>query len=236
MAKGGDFERDVSKFLSLWWTHNEREDIFWRTSASGARATTRAAGFKKTKYEHGDITFTDPIAKPMLDLMIIEAKRGYTNTSQRIKAADMEKVCEFASTAIYTNKQIKSRIQSLFSKTKRSGGLDLLDLIDSKASPEKIILNQWIARGEVDRAQAGVPYFILIGRRDSRESFVLLPDDLQSRFEQHQHKFIKACRIMINTDFSGDRYFITNCEAYFKWLTPETVRAVSAEKPYRRFA
>lgn len=233
MAKGGDFERDISRFLSLWWTHDERDDIFWRTSASGARATARATKFKKTKYDHGDITFTDPIAKPMLDLMVIEAKRGYTNTSRKIKASDMEKVCEFARGS-NAKEKIKTRIQSLFSKAKRGGGVDVLDLIDSKATPEKIVLNQWIFKGEVDRALAGVPYFLLIGRRDSRESFVLLPDDLQSHFEQSQHKFTKAHCVVIDTGV--DRYFITNCEEYFKWLTPETVKVTSAGAPYRRFA
>lgn len=232
MAKGGEYERDISRFLSLWWTRGERDDIFWRTSASGARATARAAKFKKTKYDYGDITFTDPIAKLMLDLMVIEAKRGYTNTSRKIKAADMEETCN-AVYGSHNGSKIKARIQSLFSKTKRQGGVDLLDLVDSKADPAKVILNQWITKGEVDRALASVPYFILIGRRDSRESFVLLPDDLQCHFEQHQHKFAGAHRITI--DVGVDKYFMTNCDVYFEWLTPETVKAVSESRPYRRF-
>ncbi len=80
--KGSSFEREISVRLSLWWTQNfenPREDIFWRTSGSGARATSRSKSKKKTAYEHGDITFIDPIGKPFIDCFLIECKRGYSD-------------------------------------------------------------------------------------------------------------------------------------------------------------
>lgn len=80
-AKGGQFERDMCKDLSLWWTHGEREDVFWRTSGSGARATTRGKQGKSTHGHHGDITYTDPIGKPFLDCFIVELKKGYKDAS-----------------------------------------------------------------------------------------------------------------------------------------------------------
>uniref|UniRef100_A0A6M3LL50 Uncharacterized protein n=1 Tax=viral metagenome TaxID=1070528 RepID=A0A6M3LL50_9ZZZZ len=80
--KGSGFERDISKQLSLWWTQDldePRDDIFWRTSGSGARATSRTKKQKKTAYEYGDITFTDPIGKPLIDCILFECKKGYTS-------------------------------------------------------------------------------------------------------------------------------------------------------------
>ena len=77
MSKGPDWERNISKRLSLWWTEDDRDDIFWRTSGSGARATVRAKKGIKTKYQYGDLTFTDPVGKPLIDYFLIELKRGY---------------------------------------------------------------------------------------------------------------------------------------------------------------
>jgi len=79
--KGSGFERVIAKKLSLWWTQDldePRDDIFWRTSGSGARATSRTKKKKKTAYEYGDITFTDPIGKPLIDCILFECKKGYT--------------------------------------------------------------------------------------------------------------------------------------------------------------
>src|SRR5574343_1504424 len=77
MAKGSAFEREVCKKLSLWWTHGERDDVFWRTAGSGARATTRSKGGRKTFGQYGDVQATDPIGQPLIDLFSIEIKRGY---------------------------------------------------------------------------------------------------------------------------------------------------------------
>lgn len=75
--KGSSFEREISKQLSLWWTYGEREDVFWRSQASGARATQRKKQGKNTFGQVGDITSTDPISQPFVDLFTIELKKGY---------------------------------------------------------------------------------------------------------------------------------------------------------------
>ena len=77
MAKGSSFERDICKQLSLWWTDGERDDVFWRTSGSGARAKVRSKTGDKTFGQHGDVQATDPIGQPLIDLCSIELKRGY---------------------------------------------------------------------------------------------------------------------------------------------------------------
>jgi hypothetical protein len=77
MAKGGAFEREICKRLSLWWTDGEDDSCFWRTSNSGGRATVRGKQGKKTSGHYGDVAATDERGKPFLDLFTIEIKRGY---------------------------------------------------------------------------------------------------------------------------------------------------------------
>lgn len=76
-GKGSSFERHTCKQLSLWWTNHKRDDVFWRTSTSGARATTRSKKLQSTFGQHGDVQATDPIGQPLIDLCIIEIKKGY---------------------------------------------------------------------------------------------------------------------------------------------------------------
>ena len=76
--KGGEFERDFCKKLSLWWTEGERDDVFFRTSGSGGRASVRAEKGKKTSYHYGDITCVPGVdGETFLDLFMVELKRGY---------------------------------------------------------------------------------------------------------------------------------------------------------------
>ena len=80
-GKGSDFERSICKQLSLWWTDNERDDVFWRTAGSGAMAKTRSKSNRQTFGQYGDIQATDPIGQPLIDLCSIELKRGYSRTT-----------------------------------------------------------------------------------------------------------------------------------------------------------
>jgi hypothetical protein len=74
--KGSQFERKICVELSEWWSGGERQDIFWRSSQSGGRATQRAKKGKKTAGSYGDITALDPIGRPLLKMFTIELKRG----------------------------------------------------------------------------------------------------------------------------------------------------------------
>lgn len=79
--KGNQYEREVCRKLSEWWSPG-RSDIFWRTKGSGGRATRRSrTGRGATAFQHGDIYATDPSGLPLLDLVTIELKRGYSKTS-----------------------------------------------------------------------------------------------------------------------------------------------------------
>ena len=76
-SKGTGFERQIAKKLSLWYTEGERDDVVWRTSISGGRATVRSQQGKSTAGQHGDLTYTDPCIKPLFDRVVIECKTGY---------------------------------------------------------------------------------------------------------------------------------------------------------------
>lgn len=77
-GKGSGYERDFCRLLSLWWTDGKRDDIFWRTGGSGGRANVRFQRGHRTAGQYGDICATDLIGEPLLDLVTIELKRGYT--------------------------------------------------------------------------------------------------------------------------------------------------------------
>jgi len=77
VAKGGDFEREVAVFLSLWWTEGKRDDVFYRSQASGGRFTRRRKSGKDTDLQGGDITATLPSGRPLVKNWSIEIKTGY---------------------------------------------------------------------------------------------------------------------------------------------------------------
>lgn len=72
--KGGSFEREISKQLSLWVTNGERDDVFWRTHDSGARHTVRFHKGKETAGQDGDIQSTHPLGEQFREIFSIECK------------------------------------------------------------------------------------------------------------------------------------------------------------------
>lgn len=75
--KGGQFERDTCRQISLWWSKGKRDDLSWRSHGSGARATARAKRGKTTKGQYGDICATDSSIIPLFETLVIELKTGY---------------------------------------------------------------------------------------------------------------------------------------------------------------
>lgn len=79
--KGSTFEREMCKQLSLWFSGNTRDDLFWRSASSGGRATIRSRQGAATAGSYGDITATHPRGKLLMDMVTIELKRGYSKWS-----------------------------------------------------------------------------------------------------------------------------------------------------------
>ncbi len=78
-GKGGNFEREMAKKLSLWASHGEHDDWVWRTSSSGARAKTRSKQGKSTANSYGDLKPEDMRAFFLFKKCIWELKNGYKN-------------------------------------------------------------------------------------------------------------------------------------------------------------
>lgn len=91
MGKGQNTEREIAVALSEWWTSGERQDIFWRSSQSGGRATQRRKQNKSTHNSASDISYIDEIGKPLIDFAIIEIKRGYNKLLDLLSVIDGKK-------------------------------------------------------------------------------------------------------------------------------------------------
>lgn len=70
--KGGEFERQVCKTLSLWVSDGKRKDLFWRSAMSGGRATI--AGKGELSRQCGDICAISPEGHKLTDPYYIECK------------------------------------------------------------------------------------------------------------------------------------------------------------------
>jgi hypothetical protein len=75
--KGGQYERELCRDLSLWLSYGSDDDCLWRTSQSGGRATQRAKSGKKTEGHTGDLSATNKIGRKFLKRFAVEVKRGY---------------------------------------------------------------------------------------------------------------------------------------------------------------
>lgn len=76
--KGSEYERQICKELSIWWSGGKRDDIFYRTAGSGSRATVRAKKGRLTADSYGDVMSTHENGKPLTKITVISLKRGYT--------------------------------------------------------------------------------------------------------------------------------------------------------------
>ena len=55
-SKGSRYEIKLTKMISLWWTDNERDDIFYKSPGSGARFTSRRKINLTTTNQDGDMS------------------------------------------------------------------------------------------------------------------------------------------------------------------------------------
>lgn len=127
-SKGSEYEREMCRLLSHWWTYGVRDDIFWRSSGSGARAKVRGRRGVDTAGQHGDIAATDPIGAPFIRYFTVEIKRGYTDfTAQDLidrlpKAGVQEWESWFAQT-LESHKQAGSKAWLLITRRDRREAL-----------------------------------------------------------------------------------------------------------------
>lgn len=73
--KGSNYEREISKKLSLWLSDGIDDDIFWRSQNSGGRHTIRYKKNKTLEGQSGDIASTrSGISEDFLKVFSIEIK------------------------------------------------------------------------------------------------------------------------------------------------------------------
>lgn len=72
--KGHEFERKVCKDLSLWVSGGTREDLFWRSSMSGGRATVHRKRGVLNLSQVGDISAVAREGHWLTDRFAIECK------------------------------------------------------------------------------------------------------------------------------------------------------------------
>jgi len=83
-TKGQDFEREICRQLSMWWSRGTESNVFWRSAASGGRATNNSARGKGTYGSYGDIAAVHPSGRGLLDKVTLELKCGYKNDSSTV--------------------------------------------------------------------------------------------------------------------------------------------------------
>lgn len=111
-SKGSQFERDVCKQLSKWWTGGKRDDIFYRTGGSGGMATNRARKGAQTANSAGDIGYLDSDGEDLLKLFTFELKKGYPDvTLQRLIDTNPQKPSS-SNFLGWVNQAIESAAQS----------------------------------------------------------------------------------------------------------------------------
>ena len=72
MGKGESFEREQTKFLSLWWTEGKYADVFIRNRTRSTRYSPSA------KHQLGDIKAARPEGYELEKVLNIELKTGYS--------------------------------------------------------------------------------------------------------------------------------------------------------------
>lgn len=72
--KGSGFERTVCHLLSMWISDGKHDDLFWRSSMSGGRATVMFKKGGTNRSQCGDITAIHPDGNPLMDKFLISCK------------------------------------------------------------------------------------------------------------------------------------------------------------------
>lgn len=72
--KGSAFERNVCRDLSLWVSLGQRDDVFWRSSMSGGRATIGLRTGNVRTAQAGDVSAIHALGERLLDHVVVECK------------------------------------------------------------------------------------------------------------------------------------------------------------------
>ena len=199
--KGGGFEREMCKLLSLWWSHNKRDDIFWRTAGSGGRATVRRKQGLRTADSAADMMASHESGKPLTNACLFEMKRGYSDKHKIVK-----------------NKKTKK-----LSVKKVSYGLGILTILDKQPKQKDPILLQWWEKLEEERISTGRKFSFIIFRRDAKQGCIVMSYKTLKLLTKRNHHFEE---IMLSIHFPRpERIYplvILKLDDFLKWCEPES--------------
>ena len=150
--KGSKFEREVCKLLSLWWSNQKDEDIFYRTAGSGARATVRRKQGKRTADSAADMMSTHESGKPLTKACLFEMKSGYSDKHK-----------------ITTSKKTGKK-----GVTHSRYGIEVLTILDKQEYHKDPILLQWWKKIEKERIATGRKFAFIIFRRDAKLACIVM--------------------------------------------------------------
>lgn len=161
--KGGTFEREVCKQLSLWWSEGLRGDIFWRTSGSGSRCTVRAKQDKQTVNSAGDVCYLDESGKELIDSYLIELKRGYNNEMSLNKLIDSG----------VANPMLISIWEKAKSEAKKSGRKYVILIYKRDRRKSMVVVSRVLF--DILQRHRGQYEDVMIGYRKPPNSFIITP-------------------------------------------------------------
>ena len=199
-SKGAKFEREICKALSLWWSEGKRDDIFWRTPGSGARATTRRKKGKHTADSTADVMSSHEDGKPFTKVCLSEIKRGYSDK----------------------HKIVKNKKSGKLGIRKTKGGLDFLTIVDKLEKAKEPQVLEWWKKVEQERISTGRKFSFIIFQRDQKRPCIVMNKKLYNHLSKHNGKF--NCRNIVVNFNPKERIptlYILKLDDFLNWCNPK---------------
>lgn len=192
--KGQNFERDVCRTLSLWWSAGEEDDIFWRNR------TRRTGKAYNAQIQEGDIIAVKSAGIPLTDVFCVECKSGYSSKKSVTKKTKEKRA------------RVKEKVKNI--------PWDLLGVLDGSTG---VIANATIVKfWEQARKAADLTNKIplLIFKRDFHVPVVVVGSDFFKVCECFEQDIMKITVSWISEE---DLYFY-RLESFLKVFPPEAVK------------
>lgn len=115
MAKGGQWERDVCKYLSFWLQGTEKPFQFWRGHGSGGNFTKNNLVGERFA---GDIYHITEDAKRITDKLVFECKSGYPKTTldNHLKYNKKDNILEFWEQVVHDAEKVNKYPMLIYKK------------------------------------------------------------------------------------------------------------------------
>jgi hypothetical protein len=213
VSKGGSFENEIARQLSLWFTDGQRDEVFGRSDGSGSRFTSRWKKGKNTVNQHGDIAAMDSIGEPLIKIWSIEAKTGYSS-KKVVKDADGDVV----KIPIYAKRKIKDkneeRIITGWKSKKAIVPWGVLDFIDGQRKNQVLQL-MWDQCTKDAKLSLCEP--ILIFRRNGRPACICFQRSYYLSLGKYYGKYPSN---LVALTIGEENLVIILLKGFFEWAQP----------------